>query len=241
MPYQAPTSSAFGGTLGTPPKPPAGASAPATIPPPPSPGSAADSSHVDPFFRPEDLITQNNFWAQWNGTFADLDQRLGDLQRNTTFERAQLADSHKSNVSGINDNSAARGLSHSSIRDGSQAQEQTQFTRNDQNLQDALNSFATYVQGQKDTFNTNVLPGFNSAESGQAVQNAQDVNNAYVPPPMVAPTGTVTQSAQTSTPVKSPQTAQFTAAHPVVKHALKMQKHAIGLLKGTNQVIGSFR
>lgn len=161
------------------------AASPPTAPPPPSP---ATPGKVDPFFRPEDLITSNNFWSQWNGTFADLDRQLGDMQRNTAFERAQLADAHKSNVSGINDNAAARGVSHSSIRDGNQATEQTQYTRQDQNLQDAVSSFATYVQGQHNNFDTVTKPGFESAMSGQAVSNAQGVNDAYVPPPAAAPT-----------------------------------------------------
>ncbi|MGZ6878400.1 MAG: hypothetical protein ACXVGB_00680, partial [Mycobacteriaceae bacterium] len=175
--YTAPKSYPWGG------KPPASPAAPPVAAPPPPPPPAGGPSAVAPFFHPEDLITQNNFWAQWNDTFAGLDKSLADLQRNTAFERAQLADTHKSNVSGINDNAAARGLSQSSIRDGSQAQEQTQFTRQDQNLQDALNSFATYVQTQKNNFNTNTLPGFNTAEDAQAAQNAQDANNVYVPPP----------------------------------------------------------
>lgn len=207
--YQAPTSSAFGGKLGpanfhpvgnslvpgaTP--GPAAATAPATIPAPPDP-SGATPGHVDPFFRPEDLITQDNFWAQWNTTFGDLDRQLGDLQRNTAFNRAQLADSHKSNVSGINDDAAARGVSHSSIRDGSQAQEQTNFTRADTKLTDDLNAFAQYVQGQKDNFNTNTLPAFNSAEDAQAVQNAQDVPTAPAPAaPKVA-----SQAPQAETPI----------------------------------------
>lgn len=211
--YTAPTSSAFGGTLGSP-SASAASPAPAVPPPPPAPvATGTDSGHVDPFFRPEDLITQNNFWSQWNSTFAGLDQQLADLQRNTTFERAQLADAHKANVSGINDNAAARGISHSSIRDGNQAQEQTQFTRQDQNLTDALNSFAQYVKGQHNTFNTQTLPGFNTAEAGQAVQNAQDVNATYVPPP-AAP---VAAAPPTQQPTTS-RAAAPTPYKPIVKN-----------------------
>lgn len=230
--YTAPTSSAFGGTLGAPTPAPSAPSAPpaapATIPPPPAPTDAA-TGHVDPFFRPEDLLAQDNFWAQWNTTFAGLDQQLGDLQRNTAFERAQLADSHKANVSGINDNAAARGIGQSSIRDGNQAQEQTNFTRSDQNLQDALNSFSTYVHGQKDNFNTNVLPGFNSAEDAQAVQNAQDV--PYTPP---APT----QPAAQATPPRVVSQQQQPTPRQVIHHATRMIHHALGVIQATSKIQG---
>lgn len=188
---------------------PANTSAPATIPPPPSPSG---SGHVDPFFRPEDLITQNNFWAQWSGTFIDLDHSLADLRTNTIFNKAQLADQHKSNVSGINDDSAARGLASSSIRDGNQAQEQTQFTRQDQHLDDALNSFATYVQTQKDNFNTTIKPGFNSAMDAQAVQNAQNVPDAPAPTP-AAPTPVK--------PTVTGQTTQASSVTPVYKAVIR--------------------
>lgn len=208
MQYQAPKSTAW--SAGTPSAAAAGATAPATIPPPPGP-SGSTSGHVDPFFRPEDLITQNNFWAQWGTTFAGLDQQLGDLRTNTIFNKAQLADQHKSNVSGINDDASARGLGHSSIRDGNQAQEQTQFTRQDQHLDDALNSFATYVQTQKDNFNTTIKPGFQSAMDAQGVQNAQNVPDAPAPP--AAPTPVK--------PTVTGQTTQQSSVTPVYKAVVR--------------------
>lgn len=207
--------------------PKAGAPAPpqAAPPPPTAPGTP---NRVDPFFRPEDLLTQNNFWAQWNSTFADLDQKLADLQANTAFNRAQLADQHRHNASDINDNAAARGISQSSIRDGNQAQEQTNYTRNDQNLRDALARFGQYVQGQKTNFQTNILPGFNTAEDQQAVQNANDVNaNQVMPPPVAAPTAAVAKPAK---PTVIGQSQQPITPHPhaVVHHALHLIHAATG-------------
>jgi hypothetical protein len=173
--------------------------APATIPAPPD-RPASRRGHVDPFFRPEDLITQDNFWSQWNTTFADLDRQLGDLQRNTTFQRAQLADQHKSNVSGINDDAAARGLSHSSIRDGNQAQEQTNFTRADQNLTGRPQRLRAVRRRARRTTSTPTPAGLQLREDAQAVQNAQDVPT----PPAAAPAAPKLISQQPQAPTKSP-------------------------------------
>lgn len=188
---------------------------PAPPPPPGPPGGAAGGTTTQPFFSPDDLLAQANFWGQWNQTFAGLDQQLAQMKIDTAYQEQQLAQQHTKNVSGINDDAAARGLFQSSIKDGSQAQEQAGFTTADQHLKDSLDNFAQSVASQKNDFETNVLPKFNAAENASAVQNAQAI--PPTPDTPAAPAGGGAPAPPPSAP-SAPAATAAPAYKPVVKN-----------------------
>lgn len=162
---------------------PGGMPAPtAAAPPPPSaavPGDNDGDGRVDPFFRPDDLAGMASFWSQWNTTFAQLDAQLADLRTQTTYDQAQQDSAHTQNQSNIQDDAAARGISHSSIKDGTIAQETTDYTRAHQLSQDKLTNQEKFVKDSKNTFETTTKPQTLAAWAAQQAANAGNAQAAW--------------------------------------------------------------
>jgi hypothetical protein len=194
----------------------------ATAPPPPRvpvPGDLDGDGRWDPFFRADDLAAQASFWSQWNTTFAQLDSQLADLRTQTTYDQTQQDQAHTQNQSSIQDDAAARGISHSSIKDASVAQETTDYTRAHQLSTDKLDNQDKYVAGVKNDFETTTKPqtlaawALKKAENASASQTDWDTAHPPADPtPAAAPAGRPGAGGNPYVP-NTPEWAKFAVEH----------------------------
>lgn len=155
--------------------PPFDATPPPAAPPPPPPPVVP--GQVNPFFRPEDVVAQAQFWAQWNSTFAALDKGLADMRVQTQYQTQLLGERQREQSSDNDWNAAARGLQRSSIKDGRDGEIAKDFVRDKTLLDSNLTNQAASVADQKNDFNTMTKPAMLSAWDAQAGQNAQAVSD----------------------------------------------------------------
>lgn len=188
---------------------------PAPPPPAPAPTPAAAPPPFDPnLLTAADLDVINTFQQQWATTFANLDRELGDLAARVAHTKEDATRNHVENASGINDDSAARGVFRSSIRDGNHAQNDASLQRTVTRADDEFRRFDDYVKGEKNRYQTEVLPNQQRWQSTRTVENNNDVAAAWQPPPAPEPP----QPAPQQAPAQPQQQAAAKPWKPVVKN-----------------------
>jgi hypothetical protein len=164
---------------------------------PQSPPAAPPTPHADPYYNPQNQMDLANFNFGQQSTIDEIDSGLRDLTTQTAYQQTLVDDGARKNTGATNDNAAARGISQSSIRDGSLADIEAQRVLQRNYLSDQLANAKIAGDARKAALITQAT-SFMKGMDGQAVANADEINK-NIQPPAADPRAGLTPAQQAAT------------------------------------------
>lgn len=142
------------------------------------PTTQVPNAPAQPFLNPDQLLTQGQSQLQHDEGVQNYQDQIAQMMLNNKYSSQQIEQGRKKGVAGTQDDAAARGIFHSSIKDGQIFDINAQAATQQQSLADQLNALKLSAQAHITNLDS-ALTATQNALNQAAVQNASQIDTGY--------------------------------------------------------------